>query len=173
MKRRQALTAGVAIAAAAGGAGWAWWRQPGSTLPAAEQALWAQRFDKPGGGQLAMNPLRGRPVLLNFWATWCAPCIKEMPLLDAFQRQHGPQGWQVVGLAVDGLEPVRAFLAKRPVSFSIGLAGPDGVALSRSLGNAQGGLPFSVVLDRRGAVVFRKTGALDSAELAEWARQMS
>lgn len=169
MSRRQLLaTAGVAVAAAAGGAGWAWWRGQSGRLSEAEQALWAQRFEQPAGGELAMAPLLGRPMLLNFWATWCAPCVKEMPLLDTFYRQHQAKGWQVVGLAVDGPTPVREFLAKLPVGFPIGLAGFNGVDLARSFGNQSGGLPFSVVFDRRGAAVFRKLGIVTEQELGDW-----
>jgi thiol-disulfide isomerase/thioredoxin len=166
----------VAGAAAAAGAGWAWWQQRGQDAPplsAAEQSLWSQRFDQPDGGELAMAPMRGSPLVLNFWATWCAPCVKEMPLLDAFHRQNQAKGWQVVGLAIDGPTPVREFLAKVPVAFPIGLAGFTGVDLARSLGNERGGLPFSVIFDRRGVAVFRKLGTIEQEELAHWAGQLS
>lgn len=173
MNRRQLLaTGGVAVAAAVGGAGWAWWRRQSSRLSDAERALWAQRFDQPTGGELVMAPLQGQPMVLNFWATWCAPCVKEMPLLDNFHRQNKAKGWQVVGLAVDGPTPVREFLAKLPVAFPIGLAGFNGVDLARSLGNQSGGLPFSVIFDRRGAAVFRKLGTVTEQELSEWVTQL-
>ncbi len=172
MNRRHLLaTGGVAVAAAAGGAGWAWWRNRTESGP--EQALWQQRFDQPGGGELLMAPLRGQPLVLNFWATWCAPCVKEMPLLDAFHRQHQPQGWQVVGLAIDGPTPVREFLAKVHVGFPIGLAGFNGVDLAKALGNERGGLPFSVIFDRRGEAVFRKLGTLEEEDLALWAAKLT
>ena len=173
MNRRQMLaTGGVAVAAAAGGAGWAWWQGQSGRLNPAEQALWAQRFYQPGGGELAMAPLLGQPMVLNFWATWCAPCVKEMPLLDSFHRQNKAKGWQVVGLAVDGPTPVREFLTKLPVAFPIGLAGFNGVYLARSFGNTSGGLPFSVVFNRRGAAVFRKLGIVTEQELSDWVTQL-
>ena len=175
MNRRQMLTTStVAAFAAAGGAGWAWWRtRSGSALSDAEQSLWAQRFDRPGGGELAMSPLRGKPLVLNFWATWCAPCVKEMPMLDAFHREHQAQGWQVVGLAVDGPTPVREFLTKVPVTFPVGLAGFTGVDLAKSLGNERGGLPFSAVFDRQGVVAFRKLGTITPEDLGAWVNKLS
>jgi thiol-disulfide isomerase/thioredoxin len=174
MNRRQMLmTSAVAAVAAAGGAGWAWWRtRSGPALSDAEQSLWAQRFDQPSGGELAMGPLRGKPLVLNFWATWCAPCVKEMPMLDAFQREHQAQGWQVVGLAVDGPTPVREFLTKVPVAFPIGLAGFTGVDLAKSLGNERGGLPFTAVFDRQGAVSFRKLGTITPEDLSAWVKKL-
>jgi thiol-disulfide isomerase/thioredoxin len=171
MNRRHAiLTGGVALAAAAAGAGWAWWRHRETTADAgAEQAVWQERFERPEGGELAMAALRGHPVVLNFWATWCAPCIKEMPLLDAFYKEHKAKGWHVVGLAIDSPTPVREFLGKLPVSFPIGLAGLNGVDLSRALGNPSGALPFSVAFDRPGNAIFRKLGLLKPEDLREWA----
>jgi thiol-disulfide isomerase/thioredoxin len=142
-------------------------------LSAPEQALWGQRFDQPAGGELVMAALLGKPLVLNFWATWCAPCVKEMPMLDAFHRQHQSTGWQVVGLAVDGPTPVREFLAKVPVAFPIGLAGFNGVDLSRALGNERGGLPFSVIFDRRGAAVFHKLGTVSEQELTDWVAKLA
>ena len=117
---------------------------------------------------------RGQWVVVNFWATWCAPCIKEMPELDAFAKEQaalGPAGWQVIGLAVAGPTPVREFLARTPVSFPVGLAGFGGTELARSLGNGGGGLPFTVVLDARGEVIHRKLGATDLKEMKDWRRQ--
>lgn len=170
MKRRLAVAA-VAGAAGLAGAGVAlWrWRADARALPA---DFWSLRFERPQGGELALAELRGRPLLLNFWATWCAPCLKELPLLDRFQREQARRGLQVVGLAIDGAAPVRDFLQKRPLGFPVGLAGLNGVDLARSLGNLQGGLPFSVLVDGQGQAVERKLGALYEADLASWAERL-
>lgn len=175
--RRQALMGGVGLAAAIGGAGVAWRRQPppGPATPplAADDpavvALWALRLERPEGGELAMATLRGKPLVLNFWATWCPPCLREMPALDRFHQTYGPKGWQVLGVAIDGPTPVRAFLAKTPVGFPTALGGLDGTELVRSLGNLQGGLPFTVLLGADGRVLQRKLGETSFDELAGWA----
>mgnify|MGYP001341670999 CR=1 FL=1 len=166
MKRRGLLWGGVAAAAGAAGAGTAWWRS--RAAGDVDPAVWTLRFEQPGGGELALASLRGQPLLLNFWATWCPPCVTEMPLLDRFHRDNSAQGWQVVGLAVDSPTPVREFLARRPMGFRIGLAGLEGVDLSRGLGNTSGALPFSVVFDRSGALRHRKLGSVHPEDLERW-----
>ncbi len=170
MNRRGIVTAGVAAAATATGIGWALRRQ--RQQAAHDDGLWTLRFERPEGGELAMADLRGRPLLLNFWATWCPPCIKEMPELDRFHREFSPQGWQVVGLAIDAPTPVRDFLRRVPVGFPIGLAGLGGTDLVRRLGNAAGGLPFSVIFGRDAQVLHRKMGETHFDELAGWARNI-
>ena len=170
MNRRAALTAGVAGVAAAAGVGWALWRQ--GRQAEADAGLWSLRFDRPDGGELVMADLRGQLLVLNFWATWCPPCVEEMPDLDRFHRDHAGRGWQVVGLAIDSPTPVREFLQRVPVTFPIGLAGLGGTELVRQLGNPAGGLPFSVVFGRDGRALHRKLGPTDYDELAAWARQL-
>ncbi len=172
MNRRQGLwLAGAGLGAAALGLGVAWRRQAGA--PAAAHPVFAARFARPDGGELAMQAFRGRILLLNFWATWCPPCVREMPLLDRFGRTQAAAGWTVVGLAVDNAAPVREFLRRQPMGFEIGLAGFDGIALSRELGNEGGGLPFSVLFDRQGRLHDRYLGELQEADLARWAGELA
>ncbi|HSV81687.1 MAG TPA: TlpA disulfide reductase family protein [Ramlibacter sp.] len=168
--RRRLLLGGVAAAAALAGAGVAWWRlRPEAADDGAAVArLWGLQFQSPQGTPVAMAGFRGRPLLLNFWATWCPPCVEEMPLLDAFYRQNTARGWQVLGLAVDQPSAVRSWLQKTPVSFPIGLAGLDGTELARSLGNLVGGLPFTVVLGPDGSVRQRRMGRVSASDLQAW-----
>ena len=167
--RRRWLFAAVAAVAGLGGAGLAWRRFSPSPVDEAGLAnVWALEFETPTGARLSMASLRGRPLLINFWATWCPPCIEELPLLDVFYKENVANGWQVIGLAVDRLGPVRDFLARQRLTFPVALAGMSGIALSKSLGNAGGGLPFSVLLGADGAVRARKIGKLSTQELARW-----
>jgi hypothetical protein len=92
-----------------------------------------------------------------------------MPLLDVFFRQNVPKGWQMVGLAIDQPSRVRQFLSLNAVSYPIGLAGMTGTNLGKLLGNEQGGLPFTVVLDGKGGVMQRKLGKLSAQEIQAWA----
>jgi thiol-disulfide isomerase/thioredoxin len=165
--RRRLLIGGAGAAAAAVGAAAYLWR---TEEPAGgdEAALWQASFPQPDGQPLVMAGLRGAPLVLNFWATWCPPCVKEMPELDRFARQFAAQGVRVVGLAIDNAAPVRAFLARTPVSYPVGLAGFEGTELSRRLGNHRGGLPFTAFFDRRGVLAQRKLGETHFNELARW-----
>ncbi len=169
--RRRLLYAGVAGAAALAGAGFAWWkwRRPEPVSQEAA-ALWALSFDTPAGSTLAMQSLRGKPLVVNFWATWCPPCVDELPLLDQFFQKNASKSWQVVGLAIDQPKAVRTFLERTPISFPVGLAGMGGAELSKELGNVGGGLPYTVVLAGSGQVLQRRMGRITPADLDLWAR---
>ncbi len=170
MMQRRAWTVGVAAAAAAAGAGVAWWRlTPREAAADAETTLWAMTWERPEGGTLAAADFRGRPLLVNFWATWCPPCVEELPLLDRFYRERQGSGWVVLALAIAQPSAVRQFLQRQPLSFPVGLAGFGGTELARAMGNATGALPFSVVLDRAGRIAQRKLGQVHAQDLRAWA----
>jgi len=171
LNRRRWWLGAAAAAAGAAGIGTAWWRyQPNPVGSAAEQQFWASQFEGPHGEAVSLAAWRGQPLLVNFWATWCPPCVEELPLLNAFYRDHRAQGWQVLGLAVDQPSAVRSFLQKMPLDFPVGMAGLAGTQLSRDLGNPTGGLPYTVVMGREGVVLHRKIGKVSPADLAQWAQ---
>jgi len=107
----------------------------------------------------------GKVLVCNFWATWCAPCREEIPLLIAAQGKYGPRGVEIVGIAIDNAVKVRQFSASFNISYPVLLADAGGLDLMRQLGNSSGGLPYTVIADRRGALVHRKLGALKAGEL--------
>lgn len=171
MNRRRLASLGLGAAAAMAGAA-TWWLNQRESLgdSAAVASLWSRRFPRPGGGEVEMAQFAGRPLLINFWATWCAPCVREMPEINRFAREFAPNGWQVLGLAVDQENPVREFLIRQPVDYPIALAGFDGVALGRTLGNEGGGLPYTVAFDATGSLRHRHVGEARFADLAAWVR---
>jgi thiol-disulfide isomerase/thioredoxin len=153
-----AAAAGAASAAAAGTAG-------------AEQAWWAQQLEKPDGTLLSVASLRGAPLIVNFWATWCPPCVREMPMIERFYQSQASRGglrWRILGLAVDRREAVAEYLKRQPVSYDIGVAGIEALQWGRAWGNEKGGLPFTVALAADGRVLQRKLGELAEGEMDDW-----
>jgi len=159
----------VAAGALAAGAGLAWWRLGlKSAKSASIDALWSAEFDPPEGPPLRLADFKGRPLVVNFWATWCTACVEEMPLLTAFYQETKSIGWQVLGLAIVQPSAVKRFLAQHPVEYPIALAGLNGTDLMTALGNQAGGLPFTLVIDAQGGLRFRKLGKLTEADISDW-----
>lgn len=112
-----------------------------------------------------LNEWQGRILICNFWATWCAPCREEIPLLMAARGKYASLGLEIVGIAIDNAPKVREFTASFNISYPVLLAEADGLDLMRKLGNTAGGLPYTVVTDRQGHVLLRKLGAFHPGEL--------
>ncbi len=114
---------------------------------------------------------QGRPLLVNVWATWCGPCIKEMPELAEFARGQGRDGVQVVGVALDEIEAVRAWLARMPSPYPHYRDDAGARDAGVMLGNPAGVLPYSVLIDAEGIVRKQRVGPFASAaEIARWTR---
>ncbi len=170
MKRRSMVLVGGLAAAAGLAAGW-WRYSLKPVMSEAESNFWASRFVSLDGTAVAMARYQGEPLLVNFWATWCPPCVEELPMIDAFTREQREAGrpWQVLGLAVDKASSVKAFLARQPLGFDVAVAGFAGSELGKQLGNDTGSLPFSVMFGAGGQIIDRKLGKLDHEDLRNWA----
>jgi thiol-disulfide isomerase/thioredoxin len=167
------MVGGLSVAAGLAGALVAWQKfEPHAVMDEAVLNFWMQSFERPEGGTLLMQEFQGKPLLINFWATWCPPCIEELPLIDAFYNRNKSKSLQVIGLAVDQPSMVRRYLTQKPLSFPVGLAGFNGTELGRTLGNAQSVLPFSVIFDAKGRLLAQKAGKLDQAELDAWLKKV-
>ncbi|MBV2163779.1 MAG: TlpA family protein disulfide reductase [Comamonas sp.] len=163
---------GVAVTAGAGIGAWQYLR-PRAELDAALDAFWAQQWPTATGEMVALHQYRGgQPLLVNFWATWCPPCVEELPLLDRFaqaQSQAGSQGVRVLGIAADRAASVTRWLQRQPLAYPVVIAETGGVAVTRTLGNSNGGLPFSLLFDGAGQLRQRRIGAFSEEILQRWA----
>ena len=109
---------------------------------------------------------QGRDVVVNFWATWCDPCRREIPLLQSLRRERGENGLEIVGIAIDHREEVQKYAAEERIDYPLLVGEKDGLAAAEAFG-METVLPFSVFADRQGRVVTLKIGELhrDEAEL--------
>jgi thiol-disulfide isomerase/thioredoxin len=150
----------------------------GDPVPAfALPMLWSggkddRALERSYGGEPKPLPLGGRPVLINYWASWCGPCREELPLLAGFRRQQGANGVQVLGVALDNRAEAERFLAATPVALPMWLETPGARDSSARLGNAQGVLPFSVLIGADGRLRKRRFGPFsDIDDIGRWAAE--
>jgi len=107
-------------------------------------------------------------TLVNFWATWCSPCREEMPLFETMYRLHQKDGFTVVGVAIDNPSRSQPFLDSMDISYPILYAEKTGMQLLEKTGNAQGLLPYSLLLDKNGMVVDQVLGKIDESQIRTW-----
>jgi len=168
--RRKALAlAGVAAAAAAGGA------LVGALVvqssSGAARLLSASFVDLDGQARRLLD-WRGQVVVCNFWATWCAPCREEVPLLVAAKQQYARKGLEIVGIGIDQAAKIREFASNYRVNYPMLVAGSEVIGVMRELGNKAGALPYTVLLDRAGRVAGERLGAFHKEELAKVLTQL-
>ena len=120
-----------------------------------------------GGQPRAVNQWRGKVLVVNFWATWCPPCLEEIPGFVRMQDRLGLQGLQFIGIAIDSDEKVREFIRAHGVNYPVLLGQKGGIELAARAGNVRAGLPYSVVLDRGGNVLAIFSGQLTESRLAQ------
>lgn len=149
----------AALAAAAGYGFHAWRLDRAGTAAAAETVLEARLPDLEGRQQ-ALSQWRGKVLVVNFWATWCAPCREEIPVFVRLQEQYGPAGVQFVGIAIDQREKVRDFARDFGINYPVLVGQFDTIELSRRAGNRVGALPYTVIIGRNGNTVAQHLGIL-------------
>ncbi len=113
----------------------------------------------------AMKQWQGRVMVVNFWATWCEPCREEVPALVRVQEKLGANGLQIVGIGIDSAGKIREFAKEYQVTYPLVVAGVEVLEISRKLGNRPGGLPHTVVLDRRGRLAGAHLGGISQSKL--------
>lgn len=117
------------------------------------------------GKPQALAQWRGKVMVVNFWATWCSPCLKEIPEFVRMQEKLGKQGLQFVGIAVDNPVNVREFAIKYRMNYPVLIGEMDAIELARAAGNELGGLPFTVIVDRKGQLLGTELGGLNEQKL--------
>ena len=166
IKRRNLLIAALAGAGAAAGvvAGLSKFRVEPATDTVVEQ-LFNQNYPDANGARTSLGAYRGKVLVVNFWATWCAPCVEEMPELSEIQKATTARGVQVLGLAVDSATKVREFNARLQVLYPLLVLDGAGIEVARAFGNTSGALPYTVVVDRDGRIVDQTLGRIKKDRL--------
>ncbi|MFJ2989793.1 TlpA disulfide reductase family protein [Collimonas sp. NPDC087041] len=125
---------------------------PAAPENAAVANLFTQSMPDASGKASSLAQWQGKPLIVNFWATWCAPCVEEMPELNALQAEIASKNIQIIGIGIDSQDNIAQFAEKYKISYPLYVAGSGATALLRQFGNQAGGLPFTVLIGRDGAV---------------------
>ncbi len=133
--------------------------------PADATALLALSLPDVAGKEQSIGQWRGKVVVVNFWATWCAPCREEMPEFMRAQTEFGARGLQFVGIAVDQTDKVEQFAKELGLNYPTLIGGFGAIELSKTLGNRLVALPFTIILDRQGRVAHTQLGPLKPQQL--------
>lgn len=118
-----------------------------------------------------LSEWRGKLVLVNFWATWCTPCLHEIPMLLDIQQQYGARGLQIVGAAMDELEAVKTSAPQLGINYPVLVGDTEIITAMQALGDTLGALPYSVLIDANGTIVFRKHGEFSRDDLQKLVEQ--
>ncbi|MGB7182101.1 MAG: TlpA disulfide reductase family protein [Burkholderiaceae bacterium] len=168
MSRTGIVTLLVAFLAAAGGLGYSVWSNNTEPVaaPSPIEILLQQKYPDASGNLTDLSAYRGQVIVVNFWATWCAPCIEEMPDLSRLQTELTEHGVQFLGLGIDNAENVLEFSqTKVKVLYPLLVLGAAGIEMGKKFGNTEGGLPYTVVVDRNGKIADRTIGRVDIERL--------
>ncbi len=119
------------------------------------------------GNQHNISEWQGKIRVINFWATWCPPCLKEIPEFMALQEQYSAKGLQFIGIAIDDQEPVEEYLAKTKINYPVLIGGVTGIALAHQLGNSIDAVPFTLVVNQQGQIIHKHPGEFSREQIME------
>jgi len=167
MNRRQWIyIAGISLIALALGVLTSQWiYRTGLGSDPAIKAFFANPWKTAEGKTVNTDEWRGKVLVVNFWASWCPPCVEEMPTLDKLQQEFASKNVLFVGIGIDSPSNIRQFLEMTPVSYPIVIGGLEGSSLSKQMGNAQGALPYTIIIDAKGKATNSKLGKISEEEL--------
>ena len=154
---------------------------PGATVAASQAPLPDELVGQPrpdfvlqdaAGNPVAASDFDGKVLLLNFWASWCAPCVEEMPMLSDLQRDHADEALQVIGIALEDPQLAQAFASGLALAYPLLFGLADAMLVGRRYGNRSGMLPYSVLIDARGIVRWTHLGIVDREDLEARLREL-
>lgn len=139
--------------------------EPAASPNPAVSTLLSQSMPDATGAEQGLSRWKGKALIVNFWATWCAPCVEEMPELSALQTKIAADGIHIIGIGIDSQPNIAAFAEKYKIAYPLYVGGLGATKLTRELGNQTGGLPFTLLIDSRGSVRKTYLGRLNMDEL--------
>ena len=142
-----------------------WISQSGLASEPSIKAFFANSWQTPDGKPVDTKNWQGKVLVVNFWASWCPPCVEEMPTLDQISKEYAAKNVLFVGIGIDSPSNIREFLQKTPVSYPIVIGGLEGSNLAKQMGNSQGALPYTVIISPSGKSTFTKLGKISEDEL--------
>ncbi|MHB8915645.1 MAG: TlpA family protein disulfide reductase [Thiobacillus sp.] len=128
-------------------------------------SMWTMSLPDTAGQHQSLAQWRGKTLVLNFWATWCAPCREEIPDLVAIRNQYAAKSVEIVGIAIDNAHAVRPYARDMKINYPIVIGEGAALDLARALGNPSGALPYTVAIAPDGTILMRHLGRLPKAKL--------
>ena len=167
MNRRQwIMIGGISLLAAAAGALTSQWlSKMDLASEAGVKAFFNNPWSNPEGKEINIQDWQGKLLVVNFWASWCPPCVEEMPALDKLQKEFLQQNVLFVGIGIDSPSNIREFLKNTPISYPVAIGGLEGSNLSKQLGNTQGALPYTIIINTKGKVIYSKLGKISEDDV--------
>ena len=167
MNRRQwIIISGISLLALLAGVFSSHWiSQTGLASDPSIKAFFANSWQTPDGKPANLENWRNKVLVVNFWASWCPPCVEEMPALDKIAQEYVGKNVLIVGIGIDSPSNIREFLQKTPISYPIVIGGLEGSNLAKQMGNTQGALPYTVIINPQGKSIYTKLGKISEDEL--------